>query len=288
MNDVSIAVIGGDLRQYYLANYLIQNGYDVICYGNTNFEKLPEENNTDNLDKALIQNVIIGSVPFTKDNQYLNSSVEIPLTFCTKLREKQVLIGGNIPPFVQKICSEKGLTYYDYMKSDALVYQNAEITAEGTVCEIIQNTQFVLQNANVLLIGYGKCGTMIAHKLNALGCNISIYDKDEKRRIIAEALGFNTYSTENFEENLLKYQVIVNTAPEMVMTENNISRLYKECVLFDIASAPGGIDWKFSEKAGIAAFQCLGLPAKAAPKTAGEVIAKDVLNYIQHNILRKD
>ena len=280
MNPVSIAVLGGDLRQYYLANYLIQNGYDVIGYGNAHFVKLPKQNNTDCLEKALQQDIIIGPVPFTNDNHFLNADMEIPLTFFMDLKKTQALAGGNLPLFIQKQCEERNLTYYDYMKSDILAHQNAEITAEGALSEIIKNTPFILQNAEVLLIGYGKCGTMIAHKLNALGCKISICDKNEKRKNIAVAFGMEIYQMAGNENMLSKFQIIINTAPEVVFTKNYINKLQKDCVLVDIASAPGGVDWEAAKKAGIAAYHTLGLPGKTAPKTAGEVIAKDVINHL--------
>ena len=47
--------------------------------------------------------------------------------------------------------------------------------------------------------------------------------------------------------------------------------------IIDIASAPGGVDYEAAGALGIAAKLCLGLPGKYAPKTAGEILAEEIM-----------
>ena len=67
--------------------------------------------------------------------------------------------------------------------------------------------------------------------------------------------------------------LLFNTIPTMIVTAQIIANLPSRAVIIDLASKPGGTDFRFAEKRGIKAMLAPGLPGIVAPKTAGRIIA---------------
>ena len=59
----------------------------------------------------------------------------------------------------------------------------------------------------------------------------------------------------------------------MIVTAQIIANLPSRAVIIDLASKPGGTDFRFAEKRGIKALFAPGLPGIVAPRTAGRIIA---------------
>jgi dipicolinate synthase subunit A len=68
--------------------------------------------------------------------------------------------------------------------------------------------------------------------------------------------------------------IIFNTIPAMILTADMLIKIPKTCVIIDIASNPGGTDFRFAERRGIKAILAPSLPGIVAPKTAGQIIAR--------------
>jgi dipicolinate synthase subunit A len=54
-------------------------------------------------------------------------------------------------------------------------------------------------------------------------------------------------------------------------------------VIIDLASAPGGCDFRYAEKRGIKAMLAPGLPGIVAPKTAGAIIANTLVQLLMED-----
>lgn len=284
---LSLTVLGGDMRQNYLANFLSEKGHSVTCFLTPAFPLLnPDIRQAVSLSEALsVSNFIIGPVPFSRDQQTVSGTADTLLLtdLYSLLNKKHFLIGGNLPSSAHDVCNDKRISCYDFMQSESLVFTNAELTAEGMIGEILQKTPFMLQNCSILVIGYGRCGTVLAHKLNALGCKVSVCEFSESRRALAASFGYHSFPPSQLQSNLPLYSVIVNTVPEPVLFKDDLSCLSTSCLLFDLASPPGGIDQKSVKEHNIPVFQCLGLPGKTAPLSAGKAIGTTILERIAAN-----
>lgn len=286
---LDFAILGGDMRQNYLANYLYGQGHRVTCF------QTPELPFTDSAVKAAVslsealndQTVIIGPTPFSRDDRTINGDGDQPITFTELyplLNKNQFLFGGNLSSAVLTACRQRAVNYFDLMKSDALVLINAEITAEGMLGEIIHNTPFVLSNTPVLIIGCGRCGRALAHKLAALNCQVSICEINVERKEGAIASGFSCFPPCRLNSVLSEFAIIINTVPSPVLDRELISRLSSDAVLFDLSSPPGGIDFTAAKARQIPVFHCLGLPGKTAPLSAGEAIGTIILERMSVNV----
>ena len=74
---------------------------------------------------------------------------------------------------------------------------------------------------------------------------------------------------------------VVNTVPALVITRDILKKARTDCYLLDLASVPGGIDFKAAKALNIKFNWALGLPGKVAPLTAGDIIRKTIYNIIE-------
>jgi serine/threonine protein kinase len=78
--------------------------------------------------------------------------------------------------------------------------------------------------------------------------------------------------------------IMVESSGRVVLIDFNASRKIstanKDTVIIDLASAPGGVDFKVSEKLGIKAYLELALPSKVAPKSAASYLKQTIDSVI--------
>jgi dipicolinate synthase subunit A len=76
------------------------------------------------------------------------------------------------------------------------------------------------------------------------------------------------------------FDIIINTIPAKVIDSSILKRIRNESLIIDLASKPGGVDFKEAETLGKKVIWALGLPGKVAPKTAAEYIFKYIIETI--------
>lgn len=63
----------------------------------------------------------------------------------------------------------------------------------------------------------------------------------------------------------------------MMLPHARLRELKPTCLLVDLASTPGGIDFKAAEKLGLNAQWALSLPGKVAPESAAQYLRDTLL-----------
>jgi dipicolinate synthase subunit A len=86
-------------------------------------------------------------------------------------------------------------------------------------------------------------------------------------------MGFEPFYMDSLLAESSNIDLLFNTIPTMIVTAQIIANLPSRAVIIDLASKPGGTDFRFAEKRGIKAMLAPGLPGIVAPKTAGLIIA---------------
>ena len=77
------------------------------------------------------------------------------------------------------------------------------------------------------------------------------------------------------------FDVIFNTIPFPIFNREILSGLDKNTLLIDLASRPGGVDFKAAAELQIKTIWALSLPGRVAPKSAGQIIKNTILNMIK-------
>jgi dipicolinate synthase subunit A len=72
-----------------------------------------------------------------------------------------------------------------------------------------------------------------------------------------------------------------------LITAQVIASMPQRTVIIDLASKPGGTDFRFAERRGIKAILAPGLPGIVAPKTAGRILASIVSQIIMQDVVKR-
>ena len=287
-----VLVMGGDSRQYYVAEALQKNGYSVCCYG----VPIKEKGKLEILKTTALKqqvgeaDLIVLPIPVSVDGKTIKQETADDVVLLSELyenlREGQKLYGGLFSEQLIKTCKEKGALLYDLMKDESVAIGNAIATAEGAVVEAMMLGEETLHGKECLVIGYGKCGSVLADKLKGLQAKVTVMARNPVSRTKARAMGYEVREMfERGDEKPEKYTYIFNTAPALVLTEQVLSRFDHNAVIIDIASKPGGTDFDYCRYVGIRAKLSLGLPGRYAPKTSGEILAEAILSQFSKNCI---
>ena len=273
------AIIGGDLRIIKLAEMLANEENEIYVYGLEKSEDIKNKANIIqcNSIKKAIQNVeiVIGPIPFSSNGVTLNtpfSEKEITVREMMHAINAKVLIAGGISPEVYGMANDEYIEIIDIMKREELAVLNTIATAEGTIQIAIENTNKILHGSEVLILGFGRIGKVLARKLAGLSVKVTCAARKDEDLAWIQAYGHKATNINTIGENLRQYDIIINTVPHMILNQERLQYLKDDCLLIDLASNPGGIDKKAVKDRKFKFVWALSLPGKVAPTTSAEFI----------------
>ena len=271
--------IGGDLRQAYLAKLLNEDGFNVTTYNLVKSDEF-KLNAADDIDCAMsLSKLIITPIPFSKDKKHIAGHTFEE--FLRHLNTSHCLTGGNLPEEVTEYCDKNNIHYLDLMKIEEITMFNAIATAEGAIAEAVMKSLGNLHGSKSLVLGYGKTGKVIASKLKALDTNITVGARSKTALTEAFVNGCTILELDALKTEIEKFDYIFNTIPFVVLTKELLSSLSPEATIIDIASLPGGIDYKAAEELNINAHLCLGIPGRYAPLASAEILFNEILPLLE-------
>ena len=281
----TFAVIGGDLRSAYLAGLLAADGYKVITSGFDSTDLPPCVTGCTNPAQAVtLADCVILPLPVTTDGTTVNapfSRMRIPLDqVLNGMAQDQFLGGGNISDVVRKEAECRGLVISDYLLREELAVMNAVPTAEGAIQLAMEELPVTIDGAKCLITGYGRVGRTLSKRLVSLGAQVTVAARKFADLAWAKSTGCETLELENLAD-AGDFDVIFNTVPVMLFGRDILKGMEKETLLIDLASRPGGVDFNAAAEMQIKTIWALSLPGRVAPKTAGAIIKKTILNMIK-------
>jgi len=279
----NIGIIGGDMRQKYLADILLSKGLSTLCYGNSPMNETAMIAN--NLNELMENStVLICPIPFTTDQKLIiNFESKDDLTienFINGLKPNHIVIGGKFPTALKEYCYNKKITHYDLLENEAFAINNAIATAEGAIMEAINSSPINIHNSKCLILGYGRCGSVLANRLSNLNGNICILIRREIQAAIATSYGYSYCYEDQLDVKVQECDFIFNTIPSLILKEDTLRLVNKNTTIIDIAAYPGGLDYKYVKSSGINAKLCLGIPGKIAPLASARFIYERVERII--------
>lgn len=289
----NFAIIGGDLRIIKLAKMLAEEGNKVYTYG---LEKAEELKNTkdiifcEKLNQA-VQNaeIVIGPIPFSSNGKDINSPFsdnKISIRELMHVINAKVLIAGSITPEIYDLANDEYIEIVDIMKREELAVLNTISTAEGAIEIAISNTNKIIHGTDVLILGFGRIGKVLARKMAGLSAKVTCAARKDEDLAWIKAYGHKATNINALGENLAQFDIIINTVPNLILTSERLQYVNHDCLLIDLASNPGGIDKKAVKDRGLKLVWALALPGKVAPVTTAEFI-KDTIYNILKEIYKK-
>lgn len=278
-----IIVAGGDMRQANVAKQFAKDN-TVYCIGLELSYGIHEDKRT--VDQLILSGVtadyIIFPMPVSIDNNTVNCPFSnTPLLIDDVLslaNENTYIYGGKISSDIKQHLENKKLWYLDYLEKEELAVLNAVPTAEGAIQIAMEEMATTIYGTNCLVVGFGRISKVLIPRLLALGAKVTVSARKYSDLAWIEVLGCEAVHTRDLKLAMGGKQLIINTVPATVLTDTQLSQAEDNALIIDLASKPGGIDFKTANKLGLKTIWALSLPGKVAPITAGEIIYNTIKN----------
>lgn len=281
----SIAVVGGDLRIVKLIEILTKDDFEVKTYALEKIENIEKVKKCKTLEETIEgTDIIIGPIPISSDNVHINSPFSDKTVTINELvlnSNGKRIIAGSIKPEMYQSIDNTNTEIIDLLNREELAVMNAISTSEGAIQIAMEETTTTIHDSNVLILGFGRIGKILAKMSEGVGANVYCEASENLDLAWIKAYGYNPVHKNELAKNLTKYDIIINTIPEMMIDEKKMKKIRKDCVIIDLASNPGGIDRNAAKKLGIKMIWALSLPGKVAPLTSAEYIKDTLYNIFE-------
>ena len=167
-----------------------------------------------------------------------------------------------------------------FNRDDVAIY-NSIPTVEGTIMMAIQHTDFTIHGSNVTVLGLGRVGMSVARTFHLLGAKVKVGARKTEHIARITEMGLTPFHLDEISQWVRDSDICINTIPHPIVTASVISKMPAHTLIIDLASKPGGTDFRYAEKRGIKALLAPSLPGIVAPKTAGNILANVLTQLLQ-------
>jgi dipicolinate synthase subunit A len=295
LTGMQIAVIGGDARQLEIIRQLTEHDAKLSLIG---FEQLDHaftgatKEKINEIDFAE-QDALILPVRGTDANGQVDtifSSEKILLTkeMLETLPQHAIIFSGISNPYLDEITKEADRRLVKLFERDDVAIYNSIPTVEGTIMMVIQHTDFTIHGSNVAVLGLGRVGVTVARTFQALGAKVKVGARKSEHIARITEMGLTAFHLNDLESNVKDTDICINTIPTSIVTASVISKMPAHTLIIDLASKPGGTDFRYAEKRGIKALLAPSLPGIVAPKTAGQILANVLIKLLREDMKKRE
>lgn len=287
LTGLTIVFLGGDARQVEVIHKCTEMDATVRVVGFENLTPPLPGISHESLTPELLRAADCIVLPVVGCNEqgevpapFSSVSIQLKKELFAEIQEGTPVYTGIAKGYLKRMASEYSFRLIELLERDEVAIYNSIPTAEGAVMMAIQNTQITLHGSTCIVLGIGRTGFTLAKTLQGLGANVLVGLRKEADRARAVQMGWKPFATTDLSVYHSGIDLIFNTIPTMIIKAQIISRLSREAVIIDLASAPGGTDFRYAEKRGIKAILAPGLPGIVAPKTAGIIMANTIIQSL--------
>jgi dipicolinate synthase subunit A len=293
LTGMQIAVIGGDARQLEIIRKLTELDAKLSLIG---FEQLDHaftgavKEKIEDIDFSNTDAIIL-PVPGTSlegqiETIFSNEKVILTEPILSSTPAHCTVYSGISNAYLNGIISQSKRRLVQLFDRDDVAIYNSIPTVEGTIMLAIQHTDFTIHGSNINVLGLGRVGMSVARTFAALGAKIKVGARKSEHIARITEMGLTPFHLQDLQQAVCDTDILINTIPIPIVTAAVISKMPAHTLIIDLASKPGGTDFRYAEKRGIKAILAPGLPGIVAPKTAGQILA-NVLTQLLMDDLKK-
>lgn len=287
LTGIHILFIGGDARQLEVIRKCTELdaavdlcGYDNLdsgFLGSGKIELLPE-----NMAKydAIVLPVSGADESGHIESIFTSQPLQLTEAHFMLMKKEVTIYTGIASNYLRNLCTKYQIPLVPLMERNDIAIYNSIPTVEGTLMMAIQNTDFTIHHSNCMVLGFGRVGMSLARALDALGAKVSVCARKPEDLARIYEMGLTPIELHHLKSHVSDVDILFNTIPAKVVTADVIANLKSTALIIDLASKPGGCDFRFAEKRGIKAILAPGLPGIVAPKTAGQIIANTLTRLL--------
>ncbi|MEX3712932.1 dipicolinic acid synthetase subunit A [Cytobacillus horneckiae] len=291
LTGLQIAVIGGDARQLEVIRKLTELDAKLSLIG---FEQLDHafsgavKEKIDEVDFSCIDSIILpvpGAGPEGQiDTIFSNEKVTIDEEILKKTPSHCKIYTGINPPYLTNIASLANRELVQLFDRDDVAIYNSIPTVEGAIMMAIQHTDFTIHGSNISVLGLGRTGMSIARAFHALGAKVKVGARKSEHIARITEMGLTPFHLKDIQSAVVDSDICINTIPYPIVSAAVINKMPVHTLIIDLASKPGGTDFRYAEKRGVKALLAPGLPGIVAPKTAGRILANVLAQLITEDM----
>jgi len=292
---MQIAVIGGDARQLEIIRQLTEHDAKLSLIG---FEQLDHAFTGATKEKITeidfsVQDALILPVRGTDakgqvDTIFSSEKVFLTKEMLEKLPPHAIIFSGISNSYLDEITNEADRRLVKLFERDDVAIYNSIPTVEGTIMMVIQHTDFTIHGSNVSVLGLGRVGVTVARTFQALGAKVKVGARKSEHIARITEMGLTAFHLNDLESNVKDTDICINTIPTSIVTASVISKMPTHTLIIDLASKPGGTDFRYAEKRGIKALLAPSLPGIVAPKTAGQILANVLIKLLREDMKKRE
>ncbi|MBY0099255.1 dipicolinic acid synthetase subunit A [Mesobacillus maritimus] len=295
LTGMQIAVIGGDARQLEIIRQLTEHDAKLSLIG---FEQLDHAFTGATKEKITeidfsVQDALILPVRGTDakgqvDTIFSSEKVFLTKEMLEKLPQHAIIFSGISNSYLDEITKEADRRLIKLFERDDVAIYNSIPTVEGTIMMVIQHTDFTIHGSNVAVLGLGRVGVTVARTFQALGAKVKVGARKSEHIARITEMGLTAFHLNDLESNVKDTDICINTIPTSIVTASVISKMPTHTLIIDLASKPGGTDFRYAEKRGIKALLAPSLPGIVAPKTAGQILANVLIKLLREDMKKRE
>lgn len=291
LTGIQIAVIGGDARQLEIIRKLTDLDAKLSLIG---FEQLDHaftgavKEKIDEVEFST-QDAIILPVPGTSsDGQietiFSNEKVYLRKEMLNETPPHCTVYSGISNSYLDDITKQANRRLVQLFERDDVAIYNSIPTVEGTIMMAIQHTDTTIHGSTVAVLGLGRVGMSVARTFQALGAKVKVGARKSEHIARITEMGLTPFNLSDLNNEVKDVDICINTIPHLIVTASVISKMPVHTLIIDLASKPGGTDFRYAEKRGVKALLAPGLPGIVAPKTAGKILANVLSQLIKEDV----
>ncbi|WP_374724025.1 dipicolinic acid synthetase subunit A [Calidifontibacillus erzurumensis] len=281
LTDLHIAVIGGDARQLEVIRKLSEMDAKLSLVG---FEQLDHvfsgssKKGINELEFSELDSIVLpvkgANLSGEVETIFSNEKIILTEEMLKQTPDHCIIFSGISNQYLDAICKEANRKLIKLFERNDVAIYNSIPTVEGTIMMAIQHTDITIHGSNVVVIGLGRVGMSVARAFACLGAKVKVGARKLEDIARITEMGLYPFFTDDLMKEVSDADIVINTVPALVVTAAVISKMPLHTVIIDLASKPGGTDFRYAEKRGIKALLAPSLPGIVAPKTAGSIVAK--------------
>lgn len=281
---MEVLVLGGDMRYIEVIEKLSSKyNVSIVGYKNTFINNLVKNLDISDVDVSKYDVILLPINGVMDKNliscRFNNNPIKLPRDFFVDSKDNVLIFSGIPTPNLDYMLEVSNRSCVYMMKDKDVIRENAVPTVEGIIADVINNTDKTLTDSSVLVFGYGNIGTLLVKYLEMLGASVSVSIIKESDKELLDSMGisnFYSYNREDLISGIKGVDVIINTVPSTVISDNLIRFINPDAYVLDVASHPHGIDQEVLAEYFIKSKLYLGIPGKIAPKTSGKILSKKI------------
>ncbi|GAA0365827.1 dipicolinic acid synthetase subunit A [Bacillus horti] len=282
-----VAFIGGDARQIEVIKKCSELDATISLIGFSQLQSEFPGAKKESLTLEVFKDIDALILPIVGTNEegevesiFSDQPIKIKEEHIRALPQKCVVYTGIAKPYLTNLTEQNDITLVQLLDRDDVAIYNSIPTVEGAIMMAIQHTNITLHHSNAIVLGLGRVGMSLARTLHVLGARVKVGARNPADLARIYEMGLTPFHMNELKEQVGDCDYLFNTVPHLLVTSQVIASMPGHIFILDLASKPGGVDFRFAERRGIKAMLVPSIPGIVAPKTAGMILANVVTQLI--------